>query len=331
MNLYKRRLKGCLRRKINEIRVKILLKRNESSNTHTVRTEFRLNQFITLRLIGNTYTSIQISVNDRKFCLYEFSFKEILEILNEKRNYSCMDEACLHLMGTCNAKDFLEDPDTMFWIYCYYIDAWVEYDYDWRLLRVDDAFPILQALYHAGDPKAREVFKIEIVKAFLSGYLPAVYFLMSTSNNINYLDYFEFEEIIWLFEKCLNIVGFHNRSNLKPHIFEFLQEKGFHYSFRNNFKKAIKYLNEALRIYPDDIETLKELGVVYLQKGDYELARALFIYLLDLPKSDDIFTKTYIVEAWRSLGEVYNRLFLFNKAIIACNKAMDIDREHVNT
>lgn len=32
-----------------------------------------------------------------------------------------------------------------------------------------------------------------------------------------------------------------------------------------------------------------------------------------------------------NLGESYNRLHLFNKAITACNKAMDLDRYHVNT
>lgn len=36
-----------------------------------------------------------------------------------------------------------------------------------------------------------------------------------------------------------------------------------------------------------------------------------------------------------NLGELYNRLHLFNKAITACNKAMDLDwdldRYHVNT
>ena len=190
---------------MHKVRLKKSLKRNKKFNTRIVRNEFRLNQFITLRLIdhGNNRTCTFVIVNDRRFNLYEFSFKEILEILSEKRCYSCMDEACLDLLGTYDTKIFMEDPDRMFWIYCYYIDAWVQCNYDWRLLRVDDAFPILQALYKAGDPKAREVFKIEIVKAFLSGYLPVVYHLIS-SNSLDYafyFDCFEFEEIIWLFEK----------------------------------------------------------------------------------------------------------------------------------
>jgi tetratricopeptide (TPR) repeat protein len=304
--------------------------------TWTVRNEFQLNQFITLRLIdfGNTdISSIAIYVNDRRFpSLDKLPFKEILEILSEseKINYSCMDEARLDLLGTYDKKKFLEDPDMEFWIYCYYINAWVECNYDWRLLTVVDAFAILHALYRAGDLKAREVFKIEIVKALLSGYPPAIFYL--TSSNNCYLNYFEFEEVIWLFEKCLKIVGFHYRSELKTHYFYFLRDKGFQYFDSHSFKNSIKCLKKALKIYPDDIETLQQLGVVYLKNGDYQLARALLIYVIDRFSSDDLSTENYIVkEAWVYLGELYNRLFLFNKAIIACNKAMDLDWNHVNS
>jgi len=337
MRLHKRSIKGCLRRKINERRRKIFLKEKENS----IRNEFRLNQFITLRLIdfGNNHTCTYVNINDKLFNLYEFSFKEILEILNERNSYTCMDETCLDLMGTYNEKDFLEDPDTMFWIYCYYIAAWVNYDYDWRLLRVEDAFPMLYALCHAGDPKAREVFRNEIIKALLSGYLPAIYHLISS--NYNYLDHFEFKEVIWLFEKCLSIVGFHNRKELISGFFYFFRDRGSQHFYKYNFKKSIQFLNEALKIYPDDILTLKELSEVYLKNHDYELARALLIYIIDLSNykissSDDIFfkkyyTKNYIVEAWRSLGKVYNQQFLFSKAIIAYNMAMNLDWKHVNT
>jgi len=124
-------------------------------------------------------------------------------------------------------------------------------------------------------------------------------------------------------------------------IFYFLRDKGFQHFYNHNFKKSIQFLNEALKIYPDDISTLKELSVVYLKNRDYELARALLIYIIDISNykissSDDIFfkeyyTKNYIVEAWRSLGKVYNQQFLFSKAIIAYNMAMNLDWKHVNT
>lgn len=39
----------------------------------------------------------------------------------------------------------------------------------------------------------------------------------------------------------------------------------------------------------------------------------------------------YIPQAWKALGKTYNRLFLFNKALIACNKAIDLDQDSMNT
>jgi len=242
-------------------------------------------------------------------------------------------------MGTYNEEDFLEDPDTMFGIYCYYNAAWVYYDYDWRLLRVEDAFPMLYALYHAGDPKAREVFKNEIAKALLSGYLPAIFHLISGNNN--YLDNFEFEEIILLFKKCFNMTGIQKSSGLILGFFYFFRDRGTAHFYKHNFKKSIKFLNEALKIILDDMITLQQLSVAYIMNGDYRLARTTLIHIINLSNSkiynsDDIYskryiTKNYIVKAWCNLGDLYNRQFLFNKAIIAYNMAMDLDWKHVNT
>ena len=317
----------------SKLRFRKLLRKslkNPSEKT-IVRTEFRINPFLTLRLMdfGNnfTYTVISVNGNDRKFNIYEFTFKEILEILNEKKCYSCMDEACMDLIGTYDMEDFMEDPDTMFWFYCCYIDAWVQFNYDTRLLRMDDAFPILKALYETNATKAREVFKLEIVKRFLSGYIPVIRYLISEG----YLKYFEFEEIIWLLEKYLEIVGVYNYNALKKQIFWFLKDTGIDYFYNENFEKAIKYLNDALKFSPFDIETLNQLGVVYLRSCEYELARALFESAIKLPSSDDNLSKKYKREAMRNLGISYNRLFLFNKAITACYKAMDLDWDHVNT
>jgi len=293
-----------------------------------VRTEFRINQFITLSLMdaGNNFTYTVVSVNERKFNLYKFSFKEIFEILNGKNDYSCMDEACIDLIGTYDWKKFMGAPETMFLIYCEYIKAWINHNYDARLLRKDDAFPILKALYEAGDTKATEVFKLEITKRFLSGYFPVITYLISEG----YLKYFEFEEIIWLFEQCIKIVGSHNYSALKTQIFWFLRDTGINYFYNENFEKAIKYLNDALKFCPFDIEILNKLGIAYLRRSEYELARALFEKAIKLPSSDDILYKNNKCEALHNLGKSYNRLHLFNKAINACNRAMDLDWENMN-
>ena len=298
-----------------------------------VRIEFRINQFITLRLMDfdqGTETTL-ICVNERWFNVFIFSLEEAYEILRDTNIFCCMDEACSYQVVDIKGNFSNVDSDTMFWIYCDYIKAWIDHDYDTRLLCMDDAFPILKALYEAGDTKAREVFKLEIIKRFLSGYFPVCLYLISEG----YLKYFEFEEIIYLLEECIEIVGFYNYSALKTQIFWFLRDTGSHYFYNENFEKAIKYLNDALEFCPTDIETLNQLGEVYLRRDEYELARALFEIAIMLPSSDGIFSKIYKRKALCNLGIMYNRLHLFNKAITACNKAMDLDwdldRYHVNT
>jgi len=309
-----------------------MYKKNTQKNslkTDNIILEFRLNQFITLKLVdfGDGIDTTLVYINGRCFNVSMFSLEEAHEILQATNTYCCMDEVHRNLMGNSNGNFSNVDSNTMFWLYCYYIKAWIDSYYDTRLLQMDDAFPILNALYEVGDFKARKILKVEIIKRFLSGYIPVIVYLIS----MGYLKFFEFEEIIWLFEKCLEITGFHNFTPLKTQIFWFLRDTGFNYFYKENFKKSIKYLKNALKICPFDFETLKQLGIAYLKNGDYEIARAFLVYVLDIPSSDDIFTKNYIMEAWRNLGEVYNRLLLFSEAIIACNMVMDLDRDHTNT
>jgi len=293
-----------------------------------VRTEFQINQFISLKLMeleqGTRFPLVY--ANGRGFDVYVFSFEEAYEILRDTSMYYCMDEACRSPVVDIKSNFSNVDSNTMFWNFCYYIKAWIDHDYDTRLLCMEDAFPILKALYKAGDSKAREVFKLEITKRLLSGYFPVITYLISKG----YLVYFEYEEIIWLLEECIEIVGSHNYSSLKKHIFWFLSNTGEENLYNENFEKAIKYLNDALRFSPSDIRTLNQLGEAYLGRGEYELARALFEKAINLPSSDYNLSKLYKREAMCNLGKSYNRLYLFNKAITACNKVMDLYLDHVN-
>ncbi|MHA1498718.1 MAG: leucine-rich repeat domain-containing protein [Promethearchaeota archaeon] len=60
-------------------------------------------------------------------------------------------------------------PETKFWAHCSNLQAWVENEYDTRLLRSNLAFPLLKRLRELGDPIAKKVFKEEIMKRFYSG------------------------------------------------------------------------------------------------------------------------------------------------------------------
>ena len=315
---------------INRLRINRIYRKcqKNSLKMDNVLLEFRINQFITLKLIdfGDGIGSTQVYVNGSNFNVSIFSLEEAHELLHGTKTYCCMDEVHRNLLWNNNGIFTKLDSNTMFWISCYYISAWIDYDYDTRLLQMDEAFPILNALYEVGDIKARRVLKTEIVNRILSGYLPVVIYLIS----MGYLKFFKFEKIIWLFENCLVSVGLRDRSILKTYIFRFLSDTGFHYFFNGNFNKSIKYFKNALKICPYDVETLTWLGEAYQKKGEYAIAKAFLIYVLDLSNSEGTFNKDYITEAWYYLGESNNKLFQFSEAILAYKMAMHLDPDHIN-
>ena len=65
--IHKIRLKMSLRRRIHKIKLKISLKRYEKLHLQTVRNEFRLNQFITLRLIDELSLLMVLTGINTKF------------------------------------------------------------------------------------------------------------------------------------------------------------------------------------------------------------------------------------------------------------------------
>ncbi len=70
-------------------------------------------------------------------------------------------------------------PEQEFWGHCSNIQAWVEHDYDTRILMSNISFPLLRELTKAGDPKARRVYKEEIALRLESGYPSVVQYLLN--------------------------------------------------------------------------------------------------------------------------------------------------------
>lgn len=99
------------------------------------------------------------------------------------------------------------------------LQAWIENDYDTRLLSSNLAFPLLQKLAEVGDPQAKKVFKEEIVKRLMHGYPTTTHFLV----NGKYLDYFTQEELLTLLNLC--------NDNLKSDTLMKNKRAGFHALF----------------------------------------------------------------------------------------------------
>ena len=68
-------------------------------------------------------------------------------------------------------------PKQEFWGHCSNIQAWVECEYDTRLLHSNLSFPLLKALSDAGDQLALIRFKEEIALRLEGGYFPVILYL----------------------------------------------------------------------------------------------------------------------------------------------------------
>ena len=86
-------------------------------------------------------------------------------------------------------------PEQEFWGHCSNIQAWVEHDYDTRILMSNIAFPLLRELVKAGDPMASKAFKEEIALRLESGYPSVVQYLLN-QGYLRYFTPFEFKTII---------------------------------------------------------------------------------------------------------------------------------------
>lgn len=87
-------------------------------------------------------------------------------------------------------------PEQEFWGHCSNIQAWVEYDYDTRILMSNISFPLLRELTKAGDPKASKIYKEEIALRLESGYPSVVQYLLTQG----YMQVFSPEEFKTILE-----------------------------------------------------------------------------------------------------------------------------------
>ncbi|MBA7687385.1 hypothetical protein ES703_95847 [subsurface metagenome] len=134
-------------------------------------TEFRINEFLSLRLEGEetiiyvararfiqcTFLLLNIRVDE----ISTFDEIESIDEAAEKLDTSMEDETI--------AYKFEIPPKVEFWGHCSNLQVWYEHDYDTRLIHSNLAFPLLRKLTEAGDPLAKKVFKEEIVKRYKNG------------------------------------------------------------------------------------------------------------------------------------------------------------------
>ena len=182
-----------------------LIPRYYPKSTPTIEKE--INQHITLKLEhGKTF----IYVNGRRFIqcirlvlniqkddipLYD-EIKSIDEAANVYKNYVYQNRIVQGPMAAPVPNQSHDiTPEQEFWGHCSNLQAWVENDYDTRILMSNISFPLLRALSKAGDPVANRVYKEEIALRLEGGYPSVVQYIIAQG----YLGEFspeEFETIL---------------------------------------------------------------------------------------------------------------------------------------
>jgi Leucine-rich repeat (LRR) protein len=161
-------------------------------------------------------------------------------------------------------------PKEEFWGHCSNIQAWIENDYDTRILHHSLAFPLLRELNNLGVFEAKRVFKDEIISRFINGSKLVKLFLLEEGflSNFN----LEEKEIIneglnklyttsYFANKYLSedrIILLFNKDELNS-IQEIIRSKSFFKSFtrKYNHLKAIHDITEIEELRPlTDITSL---------------------------------------------------------------------------
>ncbi len=165
------------------------------SRVHKLRIEkeFKVNDLITLKL-ENRKTTIYVGGERFMQCKY-------LLLVNpheraEQFEINSIDEAAdnlsLKLEKELKPNDLRITPAEEFWGHCSNIQAWVESNYDTRLLHRNLAFNLLEELAKKGEKIAEFMLKEEIAKRLGSGNKTVVSFLIEQS----LISYLSDEEII---------------------------------------------------------------------------------------------------------------------------------------
>lgn len=151
--------------------------------------EFRINEYITLN-IENEKTVIYL--NGKEFIQCK---RLILNIptgeVKIQRGVKSIDDLEDFFSDSFEIDDDFFTPNEEFWAHCSNLQAWYENDYDTRFLHRNLAFPLLKALADAGDIRASQIFKEEIIHRISEGNSAVVFYLI----NEGFLKYLSEDEL----------------------------------------------------------------------------------------------------------------------------------------
>ncbi len=276
--------------------------------------EFQVNQNITLKL-ENEETVIY--VNDEKFIQCKYLLLNIpKEKLEEYEDIESIDEVAEKLDKSLeyeNMINFYFPPELEFWGHCSNLQVWVENDYNSCLLHRNLAFPLLKKLRELGDPRARIVFKEEIAKRFSSGFQSVITYLVDE----NYLYYLNPEEIKCLLEDYRDSLDNSYCQSILRKAARYWSIEGLNYFRNHQYNKTINLFKQSLELFPNDVETLNNLGDVLRDKGNIDKSIEIYNKAIKIDKN---YSNGYI-----NLSRAYFQIGNYDKTINICNLALMIN------
>ncbi len=308
--------------------------------------ELKLNDFISLKLLeGKT----KIFIKNKEF---KFYCKPLILTI-DKDEIQDYDEI-KSIDDTINNVNYEESrkieipPEQEFWGHASNMQVWAESQYNLKLIHTNLGFPLLRALYDAGDPKAKKVFKDELAKRFCSKSIVVAKYLFIEG----YLCYFNKEELesiinfyndllkkntpreninfLLILSYCYQQIEKYSKSNeilklilkfdlnTKPNSFRkhVLVCLASSYCYQKKYDKAEKYISDLINRYPDKIKNLYSLVNILGPKND----KISLIYLL--PKIIEIDSRDE--KAWGLLIEAYMDTLNFEFAKVSFKNALKL-------
>ena len=310
---------------------------------------FKLNDFLKLELSqGKT----KIFIKNKEFKFYCKPLILTIEV-DKKQDYDeikSIDDT-VNFTKYEESKKIIIPPEQEFWGHCSNLQVWIENNYNLNYIHTNLGFPLLRALYDAGDSKAMRVFKDELAKRFCSKSFSVANYLFEEG----YLDYFnkeEFESIInfykdlskennsdrimiWVilsicfqqikdYSKSITILegilkselNNQKHNEIKKYVLLGLVGSYFH---QKDYEKAEQYINELIKLCPNNTRYLCELAKILIQKG--ELSRVIdFCSKIIKLEPNNLNILKWLIEA-------YFRKEDFKKVVKLCKHVLSLSSE----
>ena len=285
--------------------------------------EFQINEYLTVKL-ENDKTNIY--VNREYFSHCKFLLLEIpTEDPYRTEEIESIDEAAEKLDRSLEGQKnkYLIPPEIEFWGHCSNLQAWAENEYDTRLLHRSIAFYLLKRLMEVGDPKAKKVFKKEIIERFMSNYIPIKMYLIEDG----YIAYLDLDLIKYILENCRAMLPASYISYIQKSISSKWNDIAIFYTFNGQYDEAINICKQIITLFPNDFDSWENLGSGFMEKKEYQNAFKAYKKALKL-KKDGIILKELAYLYF--LRKDYNKAFSFGNFAVKIYPELKFSWKKIN-